>query len=621
MHNSDVAGSYQLGVPHLQLGELIGGGGFAQVFHGYDSLLRRHLAVKILRPVGGVGLREMFEAEAAAHGALSRHPNIVTIHQVGWTVDGSRPFLVMDHVSGGSLGDYVAAYGAVAWEHAVAWMIPVCAAVQHAHDQGILHRDIKPDNILLEPPGEPVLSDFGIACLRDDTSPLPAMSIGHAAPEALRGDRRGTASGVYSLGSTLYHLLAGSLPFRADAFARFRSVDVPPAPLPSDRVPAWVDDVVRRAMDPDPALRTSSARELGRALEAGASQVTLSHPTVLARPSGRGSTVADPRPPHPSAVPEAERTGPGLVAAAPGPGVEVASPTAGTTRPPAAADHPVTASNTPVVVVQAPPRSISTMMVAAVLAAVLAVAATVAWTRYQRPATGVESAGSGAPVTEPAGPATSTEATVDPTTSGSPVETTSTTAGSDTTGETAGRPAGGGDDNSSGGSDPKVDDPPAPIVRVSVPDVTGKSVADATKVLDGDLTVDPATTAAASCTVASGLVVKTDPPAGEQVDKETTVHLTVSSGPASKVVPAVTGKTEAVAKAALQEAGFPTVTVKNTFFEAGDSRIGTVTAQSVAGGESASTCNAVTITVGRRSIGLLPKPGPEIANPEQKATP
>ena len=164
MQHTGVAESYQLGVPHLQLGELIGGGGFARVFHGYDSLLRRHLAVKILRSVQGVELRDMFEAEAAAHGALSRHPNIVTIHQVGWTVDGSRPFLVMDHVAGGSLADYLAEHGAVPWEHAVAWMIPVCSAVQHAHDHGILHRDIKPDNILLEPPGQPLLSDFGIAC-------------------------------------------------------------------------------------------------------------------------------------------------------------------------------------------------------------------------------------------------------------------------------------------------------------------------------------------------------------------------------------------------------------------------------------------------------------------------
>ena len=202
MHDTGVAGAYQLGVPHLQLGELIGGGGFARVYLGYDSLLKRHLAVKILRPVGGVELRAVFEAEAAAHGALSRHPAIVTIHQVGWTVDGSRPFLVMDHVAGGSLGDQLAAHGPVPWTRAVGWMVPVCDAVQAAHDLGILHRDVKPDNILLEPSGAPLLGDFGIACLRDDTSPVPAMSVGHAAPEALRGERRDTVSDVYSLAST-----------------------------------------------------------------------------------------------------------------------------------------------------------------------------------------------------------------------------------------------------------------------------------------------------------------------------------------------------------------------------------------------------------------------------------
>ncbi len=613
MHDSGLAGSYQLGVPHLQLGELIGGGGFAQVFHGYDSLLKRHLAVKILRPVGGVELRQVFEAEAAAHGALSRHPNIVTIHQVGWTIDGTRPFLVMDHVSGGSLGDYVAAYGAVPWPSAVAWMIPVCAAVQHAHDQGLLHRDIKPDNILLEPPGEPVLSDFGISCLRDDTSPLPAMSIGHAAPEALRGERRGVASDVYSLGSTLYHLLSAGLPFGGDAFARFRSIDELPPPLPADRVPSWLDEVIRRAMDPDPARRTFSARELGRELEAGAGPVTLAHPTVLSRPSPQGTTGLDTRPPHPSAVPGDQRTGPGLIAV-PGPAVEpvtVSVPTAQPAptlprEPVVSAGHPPTQPTTPVVVVQAPGRPISAMMVAAVLAAVLAVAATVAWSRYERP-DGADTAASGASVPSSATTSTTEPATTDPTSAA----TTATTAASvtETTKSSTAVKPGNGDGGNGGGGD-TTPETPAPKIKVLVPDVTGQKQADATTALTKPgLVVDPATGSEASCTLATGLVVRTDPKAGTEVDKAATVKLILSTGGEKKVVPTVIAKTEQAAKTSLTDAGFKTVTVKSTDLPKGDQQIGLVMAQSVTGGTSASTCDAVTITVGRESRVSIVGPG------------
>ena len=630
MQDSGVAGSYQLGVPHLQLGELIGGGGFAQVFHGYDSLLRRHLAVKILRPVGGVELREVFEAEAAAHGALSRHPNIVTIHQVGWTVDGSRPFLVMDHVAGGSLGDYVAAHGPVPWQHAVAWMIPVCSAVQHAHDQGILHRDIKPDNILLEPPGEPVLSDFGIACLRDDTSPLPAMSIGHAAPEALRGERRGTASDVYSLGSTLYHLLTGNLPFGADAFARFRSVDVLPPPLPADRAPVWLADVVRRAMEPDPAGRISSARDLGRALEAGASQVTLSHPTVLARPAPQSSTVpVDPRPPHPSAMPGAERTGPGLTAV-PGPAVEpvtmsapVHSARTQSNDVVAAGERPPTEPVAPVVVLQPPGRSISAMMVVAVLAAVLAVAATMAWSRYQRP-DGGDTAASDASV--PVASTTTTEdsgATTDLTSAASSSTTTDTTAapGNETSSSSSNVPKanGGGGGGGGGGSDTPTDTP-APKVKVTVPDVTGQKQTEATGALEASgLVVDSATGSKASCALAAGLVAETTPAAGAEVDEGTTVKLVLSSGADKKVVPTVTSMSEQTARAQLDDAGFE-VAVKYTYLVRGDKQIGLVTAQSVVGGTSASTCGAITITVGREQLRLTP-PSLSVSGAEQQAKP
>ncbi|MEZ5411936.1 MAG: protein kinase [Acidimicrobiales bacterium] len=644
MQHTGVAESYQLGVPHLQLGELIGGGGFARVFHGYDSLLRRHLAVKILRQVRGVELRDVFEAEAAAHGALSRHPNIVTIHQVGWTVDGSRPFLVMDHVSGGSLADYLADHGPVPWQHAVAWMIPVCSAVQHAHDHGILHRDIKPDNILLEPPGDPLLSDFGIACLRDETSPLPAMSIGHAAPEALRGERRGVGSDVYSLGSTLYHLLTGGLPFGGDPFARIRNADVAPAPLPADRVPAWLDEAVRRAMAPDPARRLFSARDLARALEAGAGQVTLYPPTVVARAAPVGPNTVDPRPPHPSVVPPIPPAQSPAAAPAATPGT-VASTAGWPTQPSAAAPAatPGTVASTagwagpsvtgPVVTLSTPAASAAPpapaaeqpaarsarlrwMTAAALLSAVLAVAATVAWARYEYQ-DGRSTAGDGTAVAGPAvtsaDPATVTEpATLASQETGPGDTTPASTGGTEPATPATLTPTPSRTGTSSGGTGtgptvvepPGVTDPPPPVL-VTVPDVANRTPAEATATLDeAGLSVDDATSDTTSCTVVSGRVVATNPAAGASVAKDSPVKLTVSSGAPTAKVPATVGKTEQEAKTALSNAGF-TATVKAVFLPKGDADIGRVTAQSATAGTTASTCTSVGLTVGRQQLSVV----------------
>jgi len=609
MQHTGVAESYQLGVPHLQLGELIGGGGFARVFHGYDSLLRRHLAVKILRPVHGVEMRDVFEAEASAHGALSRHANIVTIHQVGWTVDGSRPFLVMDHVAGGSLADYLADHGPVPWHHAVAWMIPVCSAVQHAHDHGILHRDIKPDNILLEPPGTPLLSDFGIACLRDDTSPLPAMSIGHAAPEALRGERRGIGSDVYSLASTLYHLLTGSLPFGGDPFARIRNADTPPPPLPAERVPAWLDEAVRRAMAPDPARRTVCARDLARALEAGADQVTLFPPTVVARPALPANPAAvDPRPPHPSVVPSlppAPPVPPWAGETAPRP---PAAPVAGPAAPPAQVE-PAPVPAAPPATVRPPARSNRTMTAAAVLSALLAVAAIAAWARdgYQnnRSASVDGTAVAGAAATTPA-------TSAGPSAVSAPVTLGSEEVGPDATAAPASDVSAAPATEATEATTPATPDPtPAPTdpppgpTSVTVPDVANRTQAEAGAALNqAGLTVDPALAAATSCTIASGRVVKTSPAAGTSLDEGSEVTLTVSSGAPAAKVPATVGLTEQAAKTTLANAGF-TATTTVVFLPKGHADIGRVTAQSEPAGTTASTCDAVVLTVGRQQLSIV----------------
>jgi hypothetical protein len=262
--------------PHLPgytVQRLLGAGGSADVFLYEQELPRRRVAVKVL--LGGVDAdtREAFAREADLTARLSHHPSIVTVYQAGLASDG-RPFLVMEYCSRPGLGQR---YRAERFEVAEVLELGVrlASAVETAHRAGILHRDIKPGNVLTNDFGRPVLTDFGIASTVDAGGPAVGMSIPWAAPELLAAQPHGDArSDVYSLAATLFSALAGRSPFErpgggneaADLVGRIERGA--PVPFTRDDVPDRLRTVLARAMAREPQQRHARAVDLAQDLRA-----------------------------------------------------------------------------------------------------------------------------------------------------------------------------------------------------------------------------------------------------------------------------------------------------------------------------------------------------------------
>jgi YVTN family beta-propeller protein len=269
-----------LGIEGFEDAVEIGRGGFAVVYRARQPALNRQVAVKMLAPAATAGpggtTQDRFEREGWAMGTLSGHPNIVNVIATGQTAAG-QPYIVMTYLAQGSLADRVDREGPLPWTEVVRVGIKLAGALEMAHRAGTLHRDVKPENVLLSDYGEPQLTDFGIARVEGRFTGATATghitaSVAHAAPEILDGRSATVASDVYSLGSTLFALLAGRPPFaRRDGeelVAQFLRISRDPVP---DLRPLGVPDAVCRAvetaMDKDPARRQPSAAELGRQLQ------------------------------------------------------------------------------------------------------------------------------------------------------------------------------------------------------------------------------------------------------------------------------------------------------------------------------------------------------------------
>ena len=252
----------------------VGRGGSGVVYRCYQQSLGRSVAIKLLASDLDEDDRERFLREGRAMGALSGHPNIANILQVGVTESG-RPLIVMPYHTTGSLAERVRREGRIAWPDVMRIGVKVCGALETAHRTGTLHRDIKPANILVNDYGEPQLSDFGTARIAGGYKTVTGYFTGtlsYTAPEVLAGNPPTAAADVYSLGATLYALIAGRAPHERkadeDLIAHYLRITSTPVPdLRPGGIPADLCATIEKAMSVEPAQRYPSAAEFGRELQ------------------------------------------------------------------------------------------------------------------------------------------------------------------------------------------------------------------------------------------------------------------------------------------------------------------------------------------------------------------
>jgi serine/threonine protein kinase len=279
------------------LTERLGIGGMAAVFKAYQQTLDRYVAVKILHPL--VAADETFLArfrrEARAVAAL-RHPHIVQVYDFG--NDGDRYYMAMEYVEGLTLKQRLEALRqageCMPVGEAVRIAIQVADALAYAHEQGMVHRDVKPGNILVEKKGRVVLSDFGIVHMMEGTRYTLTSILGtpdYMSPEQGMGQPVDGRSDIYSLGAVLYEMLTGRVPFTADTLLAviFKHVQEPLPPLRAINpdVPEAVEQVVVKAMAKKPGERFATANDMAEALQAALATSKAGEP--LPRPDSRAA--------------------------------------------------------------------------------------------------------------------------------------------------------------------------------------------------------------------------------------------------------------------------------------------------------------------------------------------
>lgn len=297
-----------------QIEALLGQGGMAAVYRGRDLRLGRPVAIKLLHQhyAADDEFLQRFKHEALSAAHLSAHPNIVDVYDVGQ--DGAINYIVMELIEGQDLKALLRREGALPPARALAIAAQIADALDYAHRRGLVHRDVKPQNILVTPDGQVRITDFGIAKSHLSTAVTQTgITFGTAdyiSPEQAQGLPATPQSDIYSLGVTLYEMLTGQLPFQgANPMAvALQHIQQPPPPLRrfNPAIAPALEQIVLRLLAKDPQQRPASAAEVAQQLRdylAGRVQPTIVAPAAAARAQPKAGQPTQPRQPAPQATP------------------------------------------------------------------------------------------------------------------------------------------------------------------------------------------------------------------------------------------------------------------------------------------------------------------------------
>jgi eukaryotic-like serine/threonine-protein kinase len=542
----------------------LGSGGMADVYLAEDQLLGRHVAIKVLHHQFAEDQEfvERFRREASSAAALS-HPNIVGIFDRGqWN---GTYYIAMEYVAGRTLKAIVREDGALEPATAIDIVIQVLRAARFAHKRGVIHRDLKPHNVILDEEGRARVTDFGIARAGASDMTLTGSIMGTAqylSPEQAQGHAVTASSDLYSIGVILYELLTGVVPFEGETAVAiaFKQVSAEPRP-PSELnplLPASLDVVVLRALAKDSAQRYADAEEFITVLQHERQTLALFAPAPATRVAA-GARTAD----RPARPPQGEHLGPGALL-----------------LPPAV---PYGEED------GAPPRGSRRRRWLWILAAALVAVAAALALLLLSPTGRVT-------VPEVTGQTEQTAGAILRRAGLTPIPSLAPSASVPTGRVVRQSPAAGKVVSKGSRVSIVISGGPASKALVNVEGLTASQALARLRAAG----FKPATVSQASSTVASGHAINTDPAAGTVVQLGSPVTVFVSSGPAPVHVPDVTGQTQSAAEAAIRGAG---LSVGSATRRSSTQTPGSVISQSPGGGASAPSGSKVNLTIAQ-----APKP-------------